>query len=258
LRQNWTHILEVGQQGTPRDSAYLAHQYVWALEATGKGAEATPVLLQALTQMPGLLSGQGQMGDGSLYENLVAHLLQDGRKDEALQWAKLQYVLCPFDTAALERSTKLLARAWAANDSFAAIAAFSTAQSDKSAPNPLSEVRLPVLDARVLQEQQARLAALTGKAATPAVVSDLITLDLALGRTGAAMQRARRLLQERLDSPVGAQEVARVFKAADLNTLSANEFLAYLQGKGTNPFPAFSEKYDQGDTPTGAPLKVAQ
>ena len=75
---------------------------------------------------------------------------------------------------------------------------------------------------------------------------ELVGLLIARGdkaSLGRAMSLARRLMSEKLESPAGAREVCRVFKAADSDSVRANAFVDYLQGKGDNPLPAFSKEY---------------
>ncbi len=263
LRDNWKRIIAVGQQAESRnatDVAELAHHYIWALDGVGKTAEIVPVLTQTLSEVPGLLSGQGQRRDGSFYEDLVVRLLEADRKDEAIAWAKLQYVLCPFEATALERSTKLLVRAWAGQgqEGLTKMVAFSKAQKDLALPNPLADVKLPALSNDTLAAQYDRLQGAKGRSITPTLLSDLITLDLVAGQFGAAMQRATKLLQEQPGSPVGGQEVTRVFKAAQLNLVGANQFLAYLKGQEANPVPAFLEKYGTETKTAGTPTTTVK
>src|SRR5207248_1956957 len=126
--------------------ARLIHPYAGVLQQEGKRDEAVALLKRSLTEIPGLMSGEGQDPPGSLYEKLVGLLIDGGKQDEALRWAKQQYVLCAFDKGALDRAGKLLARVWASQETFPAISAFAKAQQDATAPNPLAAVPPPTYD----------------------------------------------------------------------------------------------------------------
>jgi hypothetical protein len=107
---------------------------------------------------------------------------------------------------------------------------FLKAMQDSAAPNPLREIPLPPFDE---VKMRAELKSLPDSAS-----HSRITLLLLLKENGAAMLEARRLL---LDDPSGganaaALEMARVFKATDLNLVRANAFLKYFQSnEGDNP-----------------------
>jgi len=78
-------------------------------------------------------------------------------------------------------------------------------------------------------------------------------MHVMLGEHGDAMLIARRLL---LDNPskgnVAALEMARVFKAADLNMVRANALLQYMQtGQGINPTDEFFKQYPAGPATNG-------
>ena len=67
-----------------------------------------------------------------------------------------------------------------------------------------------------------------------------IHLDIITGHLHAAMLKALKLLENRQTSALGAREVCRVFKAADLNFNRADEFLNFLKtGIGDDPLEAF-------------------
>lgn len=58
------------------------------------------------------------------------------------------------------------------------------------------------------------------------------------------MDEARRLMKDDPQKAEGALQICRVFKAADLSTLRANQFLLYLDGKAENPLPAFLKEQE--------------
>ena len=66
------------------------------------------------------------------------------------------------------------------------------------------------------------------------------------GKMRDAMMTARRTLLEHptADNSSAVLEMARVFKAADLNLVHANAFLQYFQaGKGANPLDDFFKQF---------------
>ncbi|MDQ3815419.1 MAG: hypothetical protein M3347_15990 [Armatimonadota bacterium] len=234
-----------GGAGNLRSTMRMVQQYLTLLERTGKSREVTNVLGRVLREVPRLMSGEGQEPPGSLYERLVSQLLTAKRPDEALRWAKLQYVLCPFDKEALERATRLLARVWASQDSFASVAAFAKAQEEPGAPNPLATVPLPEWDPATLQQVRAQ----------PQLgPSERVTLLLATEDWHEAMLQARRALMTDLTNEQGVRDVARVFKAKDLTVGRANQFLQFLQnGEGTNPVRQFLQESEKAEVDKAAP-----
>ncbi|MDQ3814410.1 MAG: hypothetical protein M3347_10715 [Armatimonadota bacterium] len=254
-RENLPNIIADAQQwgsGGAQGAARLLHHYIMVLEWQNKGAEVITVLERVFKEVPWLLSGAAQEPPGSLYDKLVSHLLKAERKEDALRWAKVQYLLCNFDTPALERATKLVGRAWASQEAFPAIAAFAKAQQDSSAPNPLQTVPLPEWDTGLWRKLLAQ-----AEGPQPAVhigASERITLLLALGEWQQAMLQARRVIMDNPTDAQGVRDVARVFKAKDLNVVRANAFLQFYQsGEGPNPITAFLQETEKAGAEKAAP-----
>lgn len=175
-------------------------------------------------------------------EIVRALLDRPGKEAEALSWAKLYWMTCDFDEKTLVKATALLQKAWIAKDTNTVQgSAFLTAMQDAKADNPLHAIPLPELDAAKLR------AAIEALPSTS--VHSRITLLLMLGENGQAMLTARRIL---LDDPTGqaaqaALEIARVFKATDLNLVRANAFLQYFQhSTGENPLDEFFKQNPVG------------
>ena len=76
-------------------------------------------------------------------------------------------------------------------------------------------------------------------------ITHLISVLIVQGDLHEAMTQAKRLLIDNPTAPEGAQQICRVFKAADLNTIRANAFIAYLGGEGTNPMTAFFKEHEK-------------
>ena len=195
----------------------------------------SPVYLEDRAQ------GAGGWNNGWMYEQLVETLLKAKRNDEALSWAKRYFQMCAFNAKSIENATKTLGRVWAAQDDFGALRAFTKAQQDATALNPLRAVKLPILDEATLQAYKTRIAWLNNRIAQGWSDDDgrasreLINILLAQGdkaSLSAAFDVAKNLLKIRPERPEGAQEMCRLFKAIDLHPLRANSFIAYLDGQG--------------------------
>lgn len=213
--------------------------YLPIVKNGGKPADATSPLLQMLAVYPSLINFP-KMGNG-LVENL---LLQPGHEEEALSYAKLYWQTCDFDSKTIGVATADLQKAWLAKDlNVVASSNFLKAQQDAAAPNPLSQVKAPALDDATIQSDIKRCF----PPPSPAFlyVHDYITLLLMRGKYGDAMLAARRRLLDFPDeSSQAATEIARIFKAADLNLIGANAFLQYFKtNQGANPLDDFFKKY---------------
>ena len=175
--------------------------------------------------------------------NIVAELLAQGKTEEALSWAKLEFLLSPFDEGAIRDATKDVTSSLSAGElSLAKVNLFATAQTDAAAPNPLDKVKLPQFDATAIRAQLAN-----PNDKSPFEVR--LTALLAVGDTRSAMLLAKSQLIGDVTNQDTALQVARVFKAKDGDLVRANQFLAYYQlGQGDNPIPAFLK-----ETETAAP-----
>lgn len=213
--------------------------YLPLVKSGGKPADATSALLQMLAVYPSLINFP-KMGTG-LVENL---LLQPGHEEEALSYAKLYWQTCDFDSKTIGVATADLQKVWLAKDlNVVRSSNFLKAQQDAAAPNPLSDVKAPALDDAAIQSDIKRCF----PPPSPAFlyIHDQITLLLMQGKYGDAMLAARRRLLDFPDeSGQAATEIARIFKAADLNLIGANAFLQYFKtNQGANPLDAFFKKY---------------
>jgi len=233
-------------QTVPRFLEANRYYFTWSLayflpemKRQNKPQEATSVLLKALAAHPSIID-YPFVGEG-LVQNL---LRQPGHEEEALSYAKLHWMTCDFDSKWIVKATDLLQKAWMAKDLNAAQStAFLKAQQDKSIPNPLKDVKLPALDAAAIQHE------LEVTPDTATHIHPRVTLLVLEGKYGDAMLIARRLL---LDNPTqnasqAAGEIARIFKAADLNMVRANAFLQYFKtGQGDNPLEDFFKEHPVG------------
>ena len=216
------------------------HAYVDALEQAGQRQKIVPALQKQILGTPEFVDEGKQDPPGWMYDRILTCLVDDDRSDEALQWAKLRFVTCSFDTASIERTTRNLARVWTARDlNSVTTNAFAEALKDPAKPNPLADVKLPAVDADALKTKLADLP--VGGAAK---LHDRVSVMLLAGMLREAMGEARRQLIDDPDSPAGVQEICRVFKAADLSVRRANAFIEYVKsGAGENPLTAFMKEH---------------
>ena len=216
-------------------------------------AETIALLESALQRMPIYLDPKRQVAldwsKGWTYEKLVPLLTNAGRTEEALRWGRLYFAEVDYDGKAIENAVKPLSGVWAKSGDFASVRAFAAAQTEAAAgeerPNPLALVELPKWsDASAINAEMERLTGLQAKNPQRARVASIISLQIALGQWRAAMEAAMQLMTEDANAPDGTQQVARVFKAHDGSVVRANAFLAYLEGQGKNPVPAFLAEVD--------------
>jgi len=222
--------------GTRLDSMMLLRPYLMALDGQGKHDEFISVAGKILREGPAFLN-ETTRGNGEwIMRRLVDTLIARNRIDEAISYAKLNFMQCEFNERAINGATTVLAKVWMARDlNNVAAEAFVQAQKDAAAANPLAAVPLPALseaEVKVADESLGRSESFR--------THDQISLYIFTGKFGDAMSAARQLLLDQPNSPAGTLEVCRVFKAADLNLLRANQFLEYVKsGKGSNPVSEF-------------------
>ena len=224
IARTWTHI------AVPALEAWSL-----SLAAQNKSDEQIALLEQALLEHPQLLNGTVAYYDSIFYNPLTETLSKAGRQDQALGWAKLRFMAVPYDVDAIDRASRMVVKVWTQIEpDKKGVTAFAAAQKDASKANPLQEVALPAVDNAALQ------ARLTTFAAGSEGASDRVIFLIASNRLDDAMREAQALLKNPNTAEKGALEVARVFKAADLNLLSANAFLKYLQKPtGDDPIATF-------------------
>ena len=262
-QDNWPLLLKAGQSGEDWLAMYALTTMRHADEAysaLGQNDKAIALILKGFETFPSALDdkmqGQGGWRNGWMYQSLIPKLLKAGRADEALRWAKMHFAVCAFDKDCLARATKSLSQVWGEQEAYQKIRVFAQFQegtADADVKNPLAEVPLPALDEKTLKDHEARTQ--VGPKLEPFKIEEHINVSLAQGDYGAAMNDARRLMKDDPSKPDGALQICRVFKAADLSTRRANEYLLYLDGKAENPMPAFLKQYES--KAAGAPAATS-
>ena len=271
LDKQWPAILKRAATSDAQDEnaiGCMALSYSAALKGAKRDADNAAMLSKVLRAMPVLLvdaPGEGQL----LVAQLASSLSKNGKTDEALGWAKLCYMTCDFTPEDLVSATRLLSQVWAGRDDYGAIGAFTRAQRDEGTPaaekpaaadkqtaadkepppaNPLLNVELPTSSGAWQAALSKTIDAVDGGVDKTLSKKRHQILGLLIARGGKgdlarAMTLAKSLLREDPTSAEGAREVCRVFKAADLNTVRANQFIDYLNGKAKSPFTSFDKEY---------------
>ena len=232
-----THLPMLQEQKRPDDVLQLRREVI----------EARPVeALYYWTREPGK-QAKWWYKEGDL-SALVKALSASGKREEALSWAKLGWQVSEFSDEGIGAATQLLSQAWMGQDlNLQPVRAFGAAQGRADAPNPLRAVALPRWD-------KGRLRAAIEKAPDETKV----TLLIADGQLGAALEVAKGLIQRDPLGPQGAagvRAVAQVFKAHDLNTLRANAFVAWMSDPATpgeNPLTVLTRELAPATTPPPA------
>ena len=244
LLEHWPQIVAAAQSRQPYLVMYASRslqQLNRALEEQKK-SDTTPALMQRiLLEMPVFLDDrkQGSDGwrDGWMWETLIGGLMNAKQEEAALRWAKLGFAECAFDKDAIARATHNLARVWAKKEDFVRVQAFTDAQNDNAKTSPLSEIGWPHIEVQVLAAQLKRLQ--PGQKVAIENAPETIGVLLAAGNVQDAMRVARQLMVDAPEAPESAQQVCRVFKAADGSIRRANQFVQYLQGKAPDPLADF-------------------
>ncbi|MGD9495358.1 MAG: tetratricopeptide repeat protein [Armatimonadota bacterium] len=216
-------LARFGPQMAPLERARVVERLAKSYLATGDYDGALRVLQQNVLSYPGLLRWPEWYQ--TLFQTHIAH------RDyaAALSTARAAYALCDFEEKAIRDAADMVRRGFAVSGEVAKAVQFLQAQEDAQAPNPLRGVPLPQLTDQ--QREQLRAGAGDDRALRLLVFiycgDDPATLNEAVDRvaTAGADEAAAALL-----------DVARAFKAVDLNLVRANRFLDYARtGEGLNP-----------------------
>lgn len=203
--------------------------YIASAQTAGRPEDGILLLRQILVTRPELIANKAIANEMAMYSLSVPEA-----KDESLSWAKVHWLTCDFDEKAINEATELLQKVWIAkDDNVIQSTAFLKALQNPQIENPLQSISFPTLDKTYIDSLIKDLPV--------GAVHSRVTLLLLQEKNGEAMLVARRFL---LDNPGKSREaalqMARVFKATDLNLVRANTYLQYFQtGHGTNPLNEF-------------------
>ena len=225
---------------------WVVRPYLALLQSQGKTETITQVLGEIWNAN---LRSLGDYRGRQLPGEWVKVLTLLAREGEALGYARVGWMVAPFEEKELNAASTLVVKTWGATDGDGSkTEAFIKAQTDASVANPLRDVKLPVFDEKVLQEQV--LQEQVSLAKTP---QEKITLLILQEQWRRAALTARGLMIERPDSPEGVMQVARVMKAADGNLVRANAFIEWVKKpQGANPLLGFLDQHKDAEAPTEA------
>ena len=218
--------------------ASLLMFHVYALRNAGRFDEALEAAKKDAKLRPLLLSND------EFFQALYGAVSGAKKPDQLLSVAKLAFVLSDFQEGSLTRATELVTKALTATQGPGVAIQFARSQEDATAPNPLKHV--PLLD---LGDGKAIVAA--------AAENDTDGRFNALLYAGDVRQ-AVELAKEQLRTSAGVdfrmatalRNLARCFKAHDLNLIRANQFLEFHRtGAGVNPLPELEGELANAVTP---------
>jgi len=201
---------------------------VQALRYDGKAEEAIAYARETAALSPRMLSDRGYLR--AVYDSVRT----TKKPDDVLSAAKLFYVLCDYTERDIKEATELAAGALMAKGGPGASLQFAKSQEKPDAANPLKDAPMFALGesekllAAAGQDPDAQLNALLVAGRMPEALKVAVDqMRDSAGKTPAGIAQALR-------------NIARCFKAHDLNLVRANRFLDFHRtGEGDNPLPAF-------------------
>jgi len=223
-------LAALGEFMQPFDRRVMVVQLTYAYDKAGQTEKALATYNDYLPTTPALLTLP------LYFERLFDLQIKLGKPDEALTTARLGYALCAFEQSAIESMSNLVKKAYASRGEIFKATQFFAAQENPEQPNPLAEVPMP----QVSEDQLAQMLQASGTDSRLQVCSQLYA-----SRYQEAMMAAQEAMaQADAQGMIAAlNEVARVFKARDLNLVRANQFLNYAKtGQGQNPLASFWEE----------------
>ena len=248
--ENWKRYAALLDAPTALERSY-GEQAIGLLissyEKSKQNAQAITKMEELVRLNPSLLA----TNKSDIIDHMSNNLVAADKSTEALGWGKLSFMLANFDNAQIARSTKLLARAWAKGGDLEALRDFTAAQNgDTTVKNPLESLALPAIVSD--KATSTALTQLAGPWENNDRVHDAISAYVLKGNWLPAMQRAQDVWLQNPQSAAAAQEVGRVFKAADLAPTRGNAFVAYVTGGGAaNPLKEFLQQHAAGKKVAG-------
>lgn len=234
-------------QRVPKEASAYAFQTVLKpviaiMEKQDKADEIVTTLSDVMIARPILLDtsdrGPSEGAANWFYDKLIDTLIDAGRFDEALGWAKLRLTVSTTDEPAIKTVTDGVAHVYTSKTLKSDIAdGFRKAFEDDKLKNPLADVKLPKIEQAKIDAGQEYD---TRNAQPQWLNHDKYSLLIASGNVRRAMVAAKRALMEKPDSKFAIAEISRIFKAADLNMVRSRAFPdAYKNGTGAEMINAF-------------------
>jgi hypothetical protein len=223
-------LAAIGPEMSSYDMRHLLPHVMHACQETDQPEKAIETFNQHALTKPDVLNHV------LIYEHLLDAQVKLGMLDEAATTARVAYALCDFEQQTIETASTLVKRAFTARGEIFKATQFFAAQEDPEKPNPLLEVPMP----EVTEEQLAQMLEAARGYWRARMFAYLYAADYT---------EAMHIAQDRLgeagaqDMVAALNEVARVFKARDLNLVRGNQFLSYAKsGEGENPLAGFWEE----------------
>lgn len=270
IEKNWSLMLLNGPNWTER----LLECYETALKQQTKTDRYFEQIEGTFRRLPVYLGDESWSAGVALYRGIIQMLAARQRPADALAWAKLRFVLCPYDEESMGRSItscqELMGMQPLAPKSVTVTESAEPGKrkfGESTNPAPATSVTILELPAEAQARIKQRLlniaypdAALDRDAIADRLTKlerkteqqriERITLQLVLGRYRAAMDEAQLYRKEMPTSPNGVKQVARVLKAADMDLNRANAFIVFAKtGKGADPIPAFNKQFPTESAP---------
>lgn len=202
------------------DSVLMFHMY--ALRNSSKFPEAVAAAREYAARSPRLLSHPDFQA--AFFEAVRG----GGKQEEIVSAAKTFYVLCDFTEEAINKATTFVSQALTAAEGPGVAIQFAKSQEDPKVKNPLKDV--PVLSVGKAEEM------LQAAGNDPEAKLNVL---LCLGRIAEALTLAKDQMRKATDAgtlSTAMKNLARCFKAKDLNLIRANRFLEFHRtGEGDNP-----------------------
>ena len=209
------------------DRALMVIYITYCYDKSGQRDDAVAVFKQEIINSPALFIYP------LYYQRLLEVQLGTGDLNGALTTARVGYALCEFDQTSIEAMSNLVRKAYASRGEILKATQFFAAQEVPERNNPLLDVALPKVSDKQLE---AMLAACGGDSRLK-VCAYLYAGNYREAMTEAQLHMAVAPAAQMVQA---LGQVARVFKAKDLNLIRGNRFLDYARtGEGENPLPAF-------------------
>ncbi|MGI5819846.1 MAG: tetratricopeptide repeat protein [Armatimonadota bacterium] len=217
------HLARFGSRMGPVERARVVERLARSYVATDEADTALATLTENATLYPHLLRAP------EWYQALFLAHVARGDQPALLSAARAAYAMCDFDEKAIRDAADLVRQAFARSGEVARGVQFLQAQEDDKAPNPLRDVPLP----DVSEEQREQLLQAAGDDRALRLLVFIYCGDDHAALTEAIDRIATAGTEE---ATAAVLDVARAFKAVDLNLVRANQFLEYARsGEGLNP-----------------------
>lgn len=204
-------------------------QHVQVIADMYKHSSQPQLAVQFVTELP--LFNPPFIRIPHYFTTVVPVILQQGKRDEAVQMAYWSFRVCPFNQVNVFESTELISRTLMATGNGAKIEPFLAFLKTGQGDNPLATMS-PKFTADQVQQMEV---------ATGGLFAREVDGNLYVGRWDQALKAAQgEMVSPNVNQATALADIARCFKAKDMNTIRANQYLEWLKtSQGPNPVEAF-------------------